>query len=76
MHTFGVHLRKVERKPRSHSDPDSAESDFKPVTLRKPRSQSTGDMLEDDDDKGLTMDKDLYKLLQKQKAAAERGKII
>jgi hypothetical protein len=41
--------------------------------LRKPRSQSTGDMLDDEGDTGQTMDQDLYKLLQKQKAAAERG---
>jgi hypothetical protein len=73
-HTFGVQLRKTgDRKPRSQSETEGAEADFKPVTLRKPRSHSTGDMLEDDIDKEQTMDKDLFKLLQKHKAAAERG---
>ncbi|CAB4021437.1 shootin-1-like isoform X1 [Paramuricea clavata] len=71
-HTFGVHLRKpAERKPRSLSDSNDPESNFRSM-LRKPRSHSTGDMLDDEGDTGQTMDQDLYKLLQKQKAAAER----
>ena len=71
-HTFGVQLRKTEdKKPRSLSDSEDVNTEFKTLTLRKPRSQSTGDVL-DDEEPG--MDKDLLKLLKKQKAAAERGK--
>lgn len=68
---FGVQLRKAnDRKPRSCSESNSPESDFRSVTLRsKPRSQSTGDMLDDENE----MDDDLFKLMQKRKAASERG---
>ncbi|XP_028390849.1 shootin-1-like isoform X2 [Dendronephthya gigantea] len=67
---FGVQLRKAnDRKPRSCSESTGPESDFRSVTLRsKPRSQSTGDMLEDENE----MDEDLFKLMKKRKAASER----
>ena len=70
-HTFGVQLRKTEeRKPRSLSNIEDANNHFKGFTLRKPRSQSTGDVLDDEDPE---MDKDLHAFLKKRKAAAERG---
>ena len=74
LNTFGVQLRKTaDRKPRSVSESGDADTDFRSVTLRKPRSQSTGDMLDDEDNTGQTMDEDLFKLMLKRKAAAERG---
>ena len=72
-HNFGVQLRKpTERKQRSLSESDGPDPDFRSL-LRKPRSQSTGDMLEDEDD--TNMDKDLFELMKKRKAAAERGRL-
>ena len=72
-HNFGVQLRKpAERKQRSLSESDGPDPDFRSL-LRKPRSQSTGDMLEDEDD--TNMDKDLFELMKKRKAAAERGRL-
>ncbi len=73
LHTFGVQLRKTDERKRSYSQTDGPENDFRSHTLRKPRSHSTGDMLDDEGGNAQTMDQDLFKLLQKQKAAAERG---
>ena len=77
---FGVHLRKTEhRKPRSLSDVEDTNSQFpKLTTLRKPRSRSMGDTLDDDrnDITQTEMDQDLRKLLEKRKASSERGKLL
>ena len=71
---FGVQLRKpAERKPRSFSESDNLEPNFRSL-LRKPRTKSTGDMLDDEDTS--SMDKDLLQLMKKRKAAAERGKLL
>lgn len=70
---FGVQLRKpAERKPRSFSESGGPEPNFRSL-LRKPRTKSTGDMLDDED---TSMDKDLLQLMKKRKAAAERGKLL
>lgn len=72
-HTFGIQLRKTgDRNGRFSSESDDSPNKIQSVTLRKARSHSAGELLDEEP----TMDKDLVKHLKRQKAAAERGMTV